>query len=174
MLYTSSTDGKHMRFEELTDRLVIRDQQAGSRYFGIATFLLALTLAIVPWTIPIRRTSPKLYAEMSGATVVMMILAGFGARKFFKSPITKAVFERDSRRLVFTRRTLRPTVREVPFKMIEMVMVGEKIDGGGKIFRLAVGTRSGERLAISHWKRQADQVHEVARVVNLWVRDSLV
>ena len=110
---------------------------------------------------------------MAVASVVGAGLAGWGMRTLIKSPTSEAVFEKDNRRLIYKRNILSSKAREVAFKAIEMVMVAEKAGGDNMIYRLSVGTRSGERLPISTWKKRPGEVHEIARSVNEWIRSTL-
>jgi hypothetical protein len=137
---------------------------------GLAIFI-GLPLIVIPWVIYPGLIGKRVLAARLLIMLLGILACALGVRLFRRHPATRATFDKTQKKLVVRQTGPRKLRREIPFTAIEMMTVGQKEDDGGdQIYRMAVSTRSGERVPLSRWKKGADEMLDIARQIESWFR----
>ncbi len=154
------------------DALVIEDRPPARFWIGPVVVLFGLALAVLPWLALPDLPGRRVVVAVAGLSLLGLFAIAFGIYQFTRHPVTRAEFRRSQRRVIVTCWTLAVKRREIPFQAIEVMTVGQKMTPDGQlIYRIAVGTRSGERIPLSRWRPEKDGMYEAVREIEKWLRD---
>jgi hypothetical protein len=160
-----------MRLERSEEIMVVEDRPRKIWAACVTASVVGLILIPLPWMIDAGMEGKKVLAAKALVSLIGMAMVAASGYVFRMHPATTAELDRSEMKLSLRRDGIARLRREVPFSKIEMVTVGQKEDAhGGIIYRLGIGTRSGERLPLTRWMPDPGNLHEVARQIEQWIR----
>ncbi len=160
-----------MQVKQTDQSLLLEDRPAFIWALGAGLILLGMVLLVLPWLVADGYEGKKVLAARIATTLFGASGIGGGLYILNLHPAFSAEFNRAERRLSVCRRHFNTQRWQIPFQSIEVLTIGQKKTEEGKyIYRIAVGTRNGERVPLSRWQDQEQGMKAVVRQVEKWIR----